>query len=141
MRTAARHCSPFTAHHCSRLYFNYPPGWFTIDFFSGIPYDLLTVGVLSKVKGLKMLKGFRYASPLLVGSYPGNRPWSSPSIPSIPFPCPRPRPHPRPLFSLSFFKFIKLLRFLKISKLIKNREVLTIAACTVLDFSFVSRLT
>ena len=34
-------------------------GWFTIDFLSGIPYDLLTVGVLSQVKGLKMLKGFR----------------------------------------------------------------------------------
>merc|ERR1719399_1266993 len=39
---------------------NYLRGWFTIDFFSGIPYDLLTVGVLSQVKGLKMLKGFRF---------------------------------------------------------------------------------
>ena len=35
-------------------------GWFCIDFLSGIPYDLLTFGVLSRVKGLKMLKGFRF---------------------------------------------------------------------------------
>ena len=35
-------------------------GWFFIDFLSGIPYDLLTFGVLSRVKGLKMLKGFRF---------------------------------------------------------------------------------
>ena len=34
-------------------------GWFTIDFLSGIPYDLLTTGVLSQIKPLKMMKGFR----------------------------------------------------------------------------------
>jgi len=39
---------------------NYLKGWFTIDFLSGIPYDLLTTGVLSQVKALKMMKGFRF---------------------------------------------------------------------------------